>query len=183
MSSRTQLPGDYETQFTAPITVISLMACVIKDICHLINVYHLGTDSWDNWNLNLIMNLNLWWCFPYRMLDNGIHVEFLILLGKGKRGSIIEFNYMYLREIYTYYICVYTIVILKTLCSLLCLCINSSPKNVHGELLPQRKKLYFSKHTMDYKRKSALQEVQLSWSTFGQRKESIISNSEVLQDG
>ena len=64
MSSQTQLPGIYETQFTASATVIFLMACVMKDICHLINVCDLGTYSWDNYNLNLIMNLNLRCAFP-----------------------------------------------------------------------------------------------------------------------
>ena len=79
-----------------------LMACVMKDIYHLINVGDLGIYSWDNWNLNLIRNLNLQWCFTCYMLDNRTHIEFLILLGKRKIRPTVEFNYMYLRDIYAY---------------------------------------------------------------------------------
>lgn len=78
--------------------------CVMKDIYYLINICDSEIYFWDNWNLNLIMNLNLRRCFFCCMLDNRIYREFLILFGKGEIGFIIkEYNYVVnFWEIYIY---------------------------------------------------------------------------------
>lgn len=83
-----QLPLSHKTQFTVPTTVSSMPLCHKR---HIIHVCELESYSWDIWNLNMIINLNLQFfsCCIQEIMACWVFNHTC----KGKRSKIEEPNY------------------------------------------------------------------------------------------